>query len=84
MLTVCTAHLGFAIETYPTWRHESRCPSEERKIDETFWPDTILTTKRGAYIAWRNKSYQETRAQNGRDFGEKGEKLAENTTIDPK
>ena len=40
MLTVCTAHLGFAIETYPTWRHESRCPSEERISNETFWPES--------------------------------------------
>ena len=39
MLTVCTTHLGFAIETYPTWRHESRCPSEERISNETFWPE---------------------------------------------
>ena len=78
MLTVCTAHLGFAIETYPTWRHESRCPSEEKTNNENslagapYWKQHAEQKSRGAIKVTRrrNRKTSEIVAKKSRNWPE--------------
>ena len=77
---MCTAHLGKDLKSHRTWRHEARCPSEERITNENFWPERHSYNKQHV----EQKELPDDKNREKRESGEKGNELARNATNESK